>query len=179
MAEPATLARPYANAAFALAKASQALDFWSRQLAVLASASAQRPVQALLAAPGLSAERKAARLAELCSEALDDAGRRFLQVLAHHGRLPLLAEVSRSFDALKAQEDRNLDVAVHSRFPLSESQAERLKAALQAKFGKRVTLAAKVDESLVGGARIRAGDKVIDGSVRGRLDKLAESLLRS
>ena len=179
MAEPATLARPYANAAFALAKANRALERWSRQLAVLAAAAAERPVRALLASPSLSAQRKASRLAELCGEALDEQGRNFLQVLAGNGRLPLLAEISRRFEALKAEEERNLDVQVLSKFELSEAQAERLKAALQEKFGKQVRLSAEVDPDLLGGALIRAGDTVIDGSLRGRLDKLAECLFRT
>ena len=179
MAEPATLARPYANAAFSLAKANRALERWSRQLAVLAAAASERPVQALLASPGLSAQRKAARLAELCSEALDEQGRNFLQVLAGNGRLPLLEEIRRRFEALKAEEERNLDVQVLCRFELSEAQAEQLKAALQEKFGKQVRLSAEVDPDLLGGALIRAGDTVIDGSLRGRLGKLAESLSRT
>jgi len=128
--------------------------------------------------PEVPAERKAFHLAEICGDEVEERGRKFLLVLARNGRLGLLGEISRGFDELKAAEERNLDVEVLSTYPLTEAQSERLKDALQMKFGKVVRLSSDVDASLLGGAIVRAGDTVIDGSVRGRLDKLAESLAR-
>lgn len=178
MAELATLARPYANAVFALARENQALDLWARRLALLAAAAEEERMRTLLQSPDVAAEGKAFRLADVCGDEIDERGRNFLLVLARNGRLPLLGEISRRFEELKAAEERNLDVEVLSTYPLSEAEAERLKGALQAKFGKEVRLASRVDASLLGGAVVRAGDTVIDGSVRGRLDKLAESIAR-
>lgn len=178
MAELATLARPYANAVFALARENGALERWARRLRILAAAAGEEPMRRLLEAPETPAEQKAFRLADVCGDEVDDRGRRFLLVLARNGRLPLLGEISRRFDELKAAEERNLDVEVLSTYPLTEDQAERLRDALRNKFGKEVRLSSDVDPSLLGGAVVRAGDTVIDGSVRGRLDKLAESLAR-
>ena len=178
MAELATLARPYANAVFALARENGALGVWARRLGVMAAAADEERVRTLLESPEVPAEQKAFHLADVCGDEVDDRGRRFLLVLARNGRLGLLGEISRRYDELKAAEERNLDVEVLSTYPLTEAQAERLKDALQTKFGKEVRLSSNVDESLLGGAIVRAGDTVIDGSVRGRLDKLAESLAR-
>ena len=178
MAELATLARPYANAAFSLALANGALPQWSRRLGVLAAVAEDERVRTLLEAPEIPAEQKARTLAETCDDEMDEQGRNFLLALAHNGRLALLAEIFDRFEALKAAAEKSLDVEVTSAFPLEETQAERLKAALQTRFGKEVRLEINVDSALLGGAVVRAGDTVIDGSVRGRLDKLADSLAR-
>ena len=116
---------------------------------------------------------------ELCGDDIDPAGRQFLQVLSANGRLALLGEVQRRFEELKALEERTLDVEVRSAQPLSDAQAETLKSALQRRFDKEVTLSSTVDGDLLGGAVVRAGDMVIDGSVRGRLAKLAETMARA
>ncbi len=179
MAELATLARPYANAVFALARQNRALDRWARRLAMLAAVAAEERMRALLQSPEVGAEQKVFHLADVCGEELGERGRNFLLVLARSGRLPLLGEIARRFDELKAAAERNLDVRVLSTYPLSDAQAEQLTEALQSKFGKRVRLSSEVDPGLLGGAVVRAGDTVIDGSVRGRLDKLAESLART
>lgn len=179
MAELATLARPYANAVFALARDSGALDAWERRLALLAAAADEDRLRTFLQSPEVAAEQKAFHLADVCGDEVDERGRRFLLVLARNGRLVLLGEISRRFEELKAEQERNLDVEVLSTYPLSEAQAEQLKHAMQAKFGKEVRLSSAVDPTLLGGAVVRAGDTVIDGSVRGRLDKLAESLARA
>ena len=179
MAELATLARPYANAVFVLARENRTLDRWARRLGVMAAAADEDRVRTLLESPKVPAEQKAFTLAEVCGDEVDERGHKFLLVLAGNGRLPLLGEISRRFDELKAAEERNLDVEVLSTYPLTEAQSERLKDALQTKFGKQVRLCSDVDPSLLGGAVVRAGDTVIDGSVRGRLDKLAESLARA
>jgi len=179
MTEIATLARPYANAVFVLAREDGALDRWARHLSVMAAAAGDERVRGLLEAPDVPAERKAHQLAEVCGDEVDDRCRRLLLELARNGRLSLLGEVSRRFDELKAAEESNLEVAVLSTFPLTDAQAERLRLALKRKFNKDVTLSSNVDANLLGGAVVRAGDTVIDGSVRGRLDKLAAALARA
>jgi len=179
MAELATLARPYANAAFELAREHRTLGVWERRLALLAAAAQDERVRGLLQSPDVAAEQKAYRLADLCGDEINHRGRKFLLVLARNGRLPLLGEIARRFGELKAEEERNLDVQVRSTYALTQEQAQRLKDALQAKFGKQVRLSSEVDPSLLGGAIVRAGDTVIDGSVRGRLDKLAEALAKA
>ena len=179
MAELATLARPYAGAVFSLAREQGALDAWGRRLGIMAAAAGEERVRSLLESPEVPAERKAFHLADVCGEEVEERGRRLLLVLARNGRLGLLGEISRRFEELKAAEEQNLDVEVLSTYPLTGDQAERLSDALQKKFGKEVRLTSEVDPSLLGGAVVRAGDTVIDGSVRGRLDRLAESLARA
>ena len=178
MAELSTIARPYANAVFDLAKRESALDGWSRMLSVLAATAADERVERFLSAPDMAASQKAFRLAEVCGDELDDRGKRFLQVLASNDRLELIPAVQETFEELKALEESKLDVEVVSAFPVTDAQTERLSASLAAKFEKEVNVTSRVDESLIGGAIIRAGDTVIDGSVRGKLEKLSESLQR-
>ena len=114
MAELATIARPYANAVFALARENGVLDLWARRLGVMAAAAGEQRVRTLLESPEVPAERKAFHLADVCGDEVDDRGRRFLLVLARNGRLGLLGEISRRFEELKAAEERNLDVEVLS-----------------------------------------------------------------
>ncbi len=179
MAELATLARPYANAAFDIAKSDGELDKWSRMLALLGAAAADETVQVLLATPEVEELQKAYRLSEICGPELNDRGKRFVQVLASNKRLTLLPEIQAQFEALRAEEQATLDVMVTSAYPLSEQELERLKGALSQRFERDVSMVSEVDDSLIGGAIIRAGDTVIDGSLRGKLDKLAENIQRS
>jgi len=179
MAELATLARPYANAVFEVAKAGSELDLWSRMLAVLAAAVRNDTVQLLLADPEVEEEQKAYRLCAICGDELNDRGRRFVQVLAANKRLALLPDVSGLFEALRAEEQSTLDVMVTSAYALSDGEAGKLKAALTRRFQREVNMTSDVDASLIGGAVIRAGDTIIDGSVRGKLSKLAETIQRT
>ena len=179
MAELATLARPYANAAFEIAKNDGELDRWSRMLLLLAAATDHESVQTLLSAPDVDETTKAYRLQEVIGPELNDRGRRFLQVLAGNKRLPLLGEIHTQFEVLRAEEQATLDVTVTSAFPLADEELERLKERLSKRFEREVNMASAVDASLIGGAVIRAGDTVIDGSVRGKLKKLAETVQRT
>ncbi len=177
MAELATIARPYANAVFGLAKRDQALDAWSRMLATLAATIEHPKVRVLLESPDNPSQAKAFKLAELCGDELDDRGKKFLQALADNDRLLLLGEIRAQFEALKAEEEKSLDVEVISAYELSDAQSSALKVALNKKFEKEISIESRVDSGLIGGAIIRAGDVVIDGSVRGKLTKLAETLV--
>jgi len=176
MAELATIARPYANAVFELGKRDNNLDQWSRMLAVLDATARHETVALLLDSPDLPANAKAFRLAEICGEELDDRGQKFLQSLAEHDRLSLLGEVRAQFEDLRAEELKSLEVEVISAYPLSDAQSEALKAALNRRFDKDISIESRVDRDLIGGAIVRAGDMVIDGSIRGKLKKLAEKL---
>jgi F-type H+-transporting ATPase subunit delta len=178
MAEAATLARPYANAIFDIAKADGRLDVWSRALAFLAGASEESAVKALIESPSVSSQEKAFKLADLVGDELGDKGRQLLTVLAANKRLDLLSEIQDQFEALKAEEESTLDVEVVSAFELSSDERERITAALIARYSREVQMTTKVDEALIGGAIIRAGDTVIDGSVRGKLNKLEETIGR-
>ena len=179
MAELATLARPYANAAFDIAKSGGELDRWSRMLALLAAAAREPVIRRLLAEPEIPGEQKAFRLTELVRDELNDRARKFVQVLAANKRLPLLPEIHEQFETLRAEEQSTLDVTVTSAFALSDAESDKLRNALERRFEKEVSMSSAVDSHLIGGAIIRAGDTVIDGSVRGKLAKLAETVQRT
>jgi F-type H+-transporting ATPase subunit delta len=178
MAELATLARPYANAIFDIAKQGRLLDRWSRTLAFLTSASADENVRRLLESPSTSDEQKVHTLAQLCGDDLGDKGRALISVLARNDRLGLFAEIAEQFEALRAEEERTLEVEVVAAFELTPDQRQQLIDALGRRFEREIQLSSRVDTRLLGGAIIRAGDTVIDGSIRGKLDKLSETLQR-
>jgi F-type H+-transporting ATPase subunit delta len=179
MAEIATIARPYANAVFQLAKERRALDEWSRQLRLAAAVAAQPEIVEIIESPAATGAQKSNVVAGVCGDDLSREGKQFVQVLARNKRLHLIGEISAQFEALRAQEEASLDVEVVSAFELSEAEHRRLVEALGRRFSREIQLTARVDESLIGGAIIRAGDTVIDGSVKGKLEKLAETLQRA
>ena len=176
MAEITTLARPYARAAFEFAKDLKALDRWSNMLATVTTVVQTAKVADLLNSPNLAAEEKGKALVEICGDDIDNKVANFLLYLAVNNRLPLLTEVRELFELYKANLEQSVDVEVTAAFPLSDEQQAKLAASLKAKLEREVTIQASVDASLLGGAVIRAGDLVIDGSVQGRLQKLAESM---
>lgn len=176
MAELSTLARPYAKAAFDAALDSGDLDGWSQQLATLGAISEDATVKALIANPAPSTRDKAKTLQELIDGELIDGIASLIDVLAENRRLALLAEISEQFDELKAEREKSADVLVTSAFSLSDSQQQTLAEKLTTKLGRRVNLSVEIDQALIGGVLIRSGDLVIDGSVRGKLAKLAEAM---
>ena len=179
MAELATLARPYANAAFDLARSDDRLDRWSRMLAVLSATAGTPEARALIGSPSLPSEAKAHRLFDIVRDEVDDRGRRFLHVLADNKRLELLPEIAEQFEARKAEAEQVLDVEIASAVELTDAQRNDYAEALQRRFSQEVNVTTVVDPALVGGAVIRAGDTVINGSVRGRLTRLIEALQRA
>lgn len=179
MAELATLARPYANAAFELAKAGDRLAQWSRMLAVLAIASTTDEARALIGKPSLGSEVKAHQLAHAVGDELNDQGRRFVHVLAANKRLELLPEIAAQFEQRKAEAEQVLEVEIVAAVELSDEQTNAYTQALRKRFDQDVDVTVRVDPKLVGGAVVRAGDTVIDGSVRGRLGRLVDALQRA
>ena len=178
-AELATLARPYARALFSQALAGEGqggLAGWSRLLALLAAAAEAPPVQLALGSPLASIERKLQVFAALLEDELSEAGRNFITLLAEQGRLALLPTVAALFEQLRAEHDKTLEVSVQSAYPLGEQQAAQLKEALGRKLQRDIRLSASESKALIGGVRVQLGDTVIDGSIRGRLDKLAQAL---
>jgi F-type H+-transporting ATPase subunit delta len=174
MAELSTLARPYAEAVFRLAKEKSALAEWSERLATLAAIVSDERMQAVVADPNTSA----ARAAELIGSIADtgEAGKSLLSVLAGNDRLLLLPEIVAQYEVLKAEAEGVLEATIVSALEMSEAQKADVLASLKAKFGRDVDATVEVDPSLIGGAVITVGDQVIDGSVKGRLQKMAAAL---
>lgn len=177
MAEFSTLARPYAKAAFEYAVAHGDLESWSEALAWLAQLVEDAQLSALLRSPAVSRPQRADLLIELSGDRLPAPMRNFVQVLASNDRLLLLPVILEQFQALKADHERLVDVEVSSAAPLDQAQQQRLVEALVKRLGREVRIQVSIDPALIGGAIIRAGDTVIDGSLRGRLNKLAGALL--
>lgn len=176
MAELTTLARPYAKAVFAEAQEKGALDAWSADLALLAACVAEQQLAAFLQHPSLTAQQQAQTLIDVCGDKLNEAAKNLVAVLAENKRLLLVAEISALYEEMKAQLQNTVDVVVASAQPLTDEQSNKLAQALKARLQCDVRMTSEVDESLIGGAIIRAGDLVIDGSVTGKLAKLAEAM---
>lgn len=176
MADKTTIARPYAKAAFEEARAAKHLAPWSQTLQT-ASAVVQDPrVQGLLGNPSVSSGDLAKFIIDLAGPQLDEMGRNFVQTIAENRRLAYLPEISTLFDALKDEEEGVVDVTVTSAAPLEDGQRDALSAALQRRLKRQIRLHCETDSALIGGAVLRAGDLVIDGSVRSRLNRIAYAL---
>lgn len=176
MAELSTLARPYARAAFEYAREHDAVSAWADQLATAAAVAASERVAAALDDPSLTDEQQAATLNGICGEEIGTPMQNFVRILAANKRIPLLSEIYSQFQLLKANLEKTVEVEVISAFDLSENMTDRLAQVLGRRLEREVRVSTSTDPALLGGVLIRAGDTVIDGSVRGRLDKLAEAL---
>ena len=176
MAELTTLARPYAKAAFEYAQAHQQLANWSAMLGLAAAVSQDDTMQRVLKAPRLTSTEKATTFVEVCGDKFDAQVRNFLSIVSENNRMELLPEIADMFELYKAEREQSVDVDVTSAFALNDEQQDKLAKVLSARLGREVRLHAAEDASLIGGVLIRAGDLVIDGSVRGKLAKLAEAL---
>ena len=179
MAENATIARPYARAAFAHARDGAALGAWSQLLAAAAAVAAAPGVDDLFGNPRVTSEQLVDLIAGVASDAGALAGadsRNFLRLLADNDRLRFLPEIAVQFEALKEEAENTLEVEVTTAQPLTAEQRTRLADALTQRFKRRVGIVETVDAALVGGAIVRAGDYVVDGSVRGRLARLEQEI---
>ncbi|MFC5576811.1 F0F1 ATP synthase subunit delta [Lysobacter niabensis] len=173
MSQALTLARPYARAAFALARDNGAYAPWSNALAFAARVAADPQVAGLLGSPKLGNADAVSLLA------IDDASepmRNFLALLADNRRLALLPEIAGLFEELRAEAERVVKAHVTSATALGNGELEGIKAALKKRFGREVEIETSVDASLIGGAVIDAGDVVIDGSLKGKLGRLQAAL---
>ena len=176
MAELSTVARPYAKAAFEYARDHQTLDSWSDWLSKLAMVVTSREALKLLSSPKLDNERKVALVTELAEVDLDEAASRFLATLGEKGRMAALAAIREQFETLRADHEKRVDVTVVSAYKLTKAQQDKLAGALKKRLNREISITTQVDPELLGGVILRAGDTVIDGSVRGRLNRLSEAL---
>lgn len=176
MAEISTLARPYAQAAFELAKSHKALAKWSEMLARLSAIVQDERVQQLIGNPKVTKDLIVGFVLDVAGKNLNAQAQNFVKLLVENGRLRLLPEIAALFDALKAEEESTLQAEVVSAFELSGDQKSKIADALKKRLKRDVTVVTTVDANLLGGAIIRAGDLVIDGSASGQLQRLASTL---
>lgn len=176
MAEPSTIARPYAEAVFKLADDSGKLADWSAALAMLAQVAENDRVQAAMDDPKQSAAQVAGLFLSILAGKLAGDVENFVRVMAENRRLGLLGEVRRQFEALKNEREGIVEADLQSAFELSEAQLSELVAALEKRTGRKVRAQVHIDKTLIGGVRVIIGDKVIDGSVRAQLGTLESAL---
>jgi len=177
MAEKRTIARPYAVAAFGLAKEQNELAKWSEMLGFAAIVVTDKTMQDYVNNPKVEQETLTRLMLEVCGDQLNELGKNFIKVLVANKRLSFLPEIAVLYNDLRADAEKTVEAEVISAFPLTDAQQSNLIEGLKKRLGREVTLVSKVDENLLGGAIVRAGDLVIDGSVQGQLSKLATTLL--
>jgi F-type H+-transporting ATPase subunit delta len=176
MAEAITIARPYANAVFSLAQEKGELKAWSDLLAVLAQCVSEPEMQSIITSPAVSDEQVVDVLADIAGDSMTTDAKHFLALLAENDRMLLMTEITVLFEALRAEAEKVMTADVISARELSPEQADKISAALKKRLGRDITLNTSIDESLLGGAIIRAGDLVIDGSALGKLNRLANAI---
>jgi F-type H+-transporting ATPase subunit delta len=178
VAERATIARPYAKAAFEYAREANAFAAWSRGLQSAAQIVADPTVAPLTKSPQWPMANLVSLITDVAGDKLDAGMQNFVRVLAENRRLLLLPEIAVHYEELRAAVENTLDVEVISAVTISDAQADKLKQALSTRLKRTVRMQNSVDSTLLGGAVVRAGDLVIDGSLKGRLERLATDLTR-
>jgi len=176
MAEPSTIARPYAEAAFRLADAQGKLADWSATLANLSGVAADERVRAAIGDPNYPGAKVAGLIISILSGKLTGEGENFVRVLAENGRLDVLAEIRTQYEVLKNDREGVVEAEVYTAFEMDKAQVADLVSRLEKKTGRKVKARVSVDKSLIGGVKIVIGDKVIDGSARAQLAALETAL---
>ena len=176
MAELTTIARPYAEAAFSLARERNALPVWSQMLRLASRVIADPQVAAALDNPMLDAAAKESLLLSICGDELNPDGRNFVRVLIEADRVTVLPQIQELFEVLKDEADGVAKATIETAFPLEGNDLSELQAALARRFGKKIEATVVVKPELIGGARITVGDNVIDSTVQEQLRAMATQL---
>jgi F-type H+-transporting ATPase subunit delta len=178
MAELATIARPYAEAVFRLAKQGNALRAWSDALNLIVTVYRDPQMQAAMANPKVTLADIERLLLAVCGERIDGVARNLIQLLVHNRRLSVLAEIRELFEQLKLEDEGKLDAKISSAFPMEDAQRNQVVDLLSSRFKRKINATVTVDPDLIGGIKVEVGDKVWDASVRGRLQTMAATLTK-
>lgn len=176
MSELATLARPYAVAVFKRAKETSSAALWSDSLSFMATITGTAEINALVGNPKFSKGRLTELMLDICKGHIDTEAVNFLKLLITNGRLGLLPKIATIFEDLKAEAEGYIDVAVMTAFPFAKEDEKKFATSLEKTLNKKVHMNVAVDKSLIGGVLVRAGDRVIDGSIKGQLQNLRKAL---
>ncbi len=176
MSELATLARPYASAVFKRAKETDSTEKWSKSLAFMSAVLSDEEISVLVDNPKVSNERLSALMLDICQGQVDEEGANFLKLLVQNNRLALAPAIAKIFEEYKAESEGYVDVEVTTAYAFSKEEKQSFTSALEKTLSKKVHMNVTVDKSLIGGVLVRAGDRVIDGSIRGQLQQLAKRL---
>ena len=176
MSEAITIARPYAQAAFDEAQKRADLKGWSEMLRSFAEAVNYPEVRAVITNPRVAKAQLESMMEGLQDKQANAQQRNFIRILVENQRLLVLPEIAATFETLRAEAEKTVNVVVDSAFELSAAQQEKITRSLKTRMGREIKLVCKVNKALLGGIVIRAGDKVIDGSARTRLGEMANAL---
>ncbi len=174
--ELTTIARPYARAAFEAAVSKNMLDNWGVMLEAAAFVANQKEVETLLSSPKVSASQLSSLFKDTLAKVLDDEKRNFIDLLAENHRLPILPDIKKLFALQKANYEKTIMVDVETAVELSDGQQKSFIDALTKRLNRKVMLKCSNNPEVLGGAIVKAGDLVIDGSIKGKLNRLLESL---
>ena len=177
MLEKTTIARPYAQAVFELAQESANIDEWSVALELLDRIVSDKQMRLLLNNPKVSHQQLQDLVIEIGADTLSEQAGNFVKILVSASRLQYAPQIAELFEAMRADAEGTVDVEVSSAYELDQAQQDSIADGISARLGKKVKISSTVDESLIGGAIIRAGDSVIDASLRGRLTELGNDLI--
>ena len=178
MTDNASIARPYAKAVFELAQESESFSQWSAALSQLAAVSADRDFSALVSDPRVESRCLADLLIDITKDTLPEGGVNFINLIVQNDRLNALVDIEQQYGELVARAQKLVHATVVTAIALTEQQQATLESALEVRLGLKVNLEQTVDPTLIGGAIVKAGDLVIDGSAKGRIEKLASALAR-
>ena len=178
MTDFTTAARPYANAVYDIASQTSALDSWGDALANMATVVSDVQMSELLNNPEMGKQQKGDMLIQVLGDKLDEQQQNLVRLMAENGRLSIMPDVRDQFEVARAKAENKVEAEVVSAFELTAQQTDELVNTLKNKLGCDVTLTTTVDESLIGGVVIKAGDTIIDASMKSQLDSLALSLGR-
>ena len=178
MAELATIARPYAEAVFRLAKGGNALAAWADKLAFIAAVYQDTQMQAAIGNPKVTPIDVERLLLAICGERIDGTARNMIQLLVHNRRLAMLPQIREQFEKLKLEGEGSLDAKISSAYPLDDTQRNHVVNLLSSRFKRKINATVIVDAELIGGIKVEVGDKVWDASVRGKLQTMAVTLTK-
>ncbi|MCO6428265.1 F0F1 ATP synthase subunit delta [Nitrosomonas communis] len=176
MAEEITIARPYAEAVFRLAKERNTLSAWSDMLKVISETISVGQIQALVSNPGVSADKLSEIILEICGDKLNSEGKNLVALLIENDRIEVLPQLSDLYEQLKAQYEGILEANITSAYEISDKQLEKLVSVLENKFKCKIKTKVNIDPELIGGVKVVIGDEVIDSSVRGKLETMSVAL---
>jgi len=177
MADFTTAARPYAKAVFELAQETGSFDDWSARLAFWASVISNPEMAQRLDAPGITQQDKARMVETVAADGMDDSSRNFIRLLAENNRLGLMPDIFGIYETLRSEAEGEIEATVTSAFALTDEQSSKIAGSLSKRLNRKVRIVSQIDEDLIGGAIIRAGDLVIDGSLKGRIEKMSQAVV--
>lgn len=176
MSELATLARPYATAAFKRSIETGTIENWSKSLAFISAVVKDKQVTTIVLNPKINRGRLSTLMLEICQGQVDEEGANFLKLLVQNNRLTLAPTIALQFEKLRAESEGYIDVEVATAYTFSKEEQQRFTSTLEKTLSKKVHMKVTVDKTLIGGVLVRAGDRVIDGSIKGQLQHMQKTL---